>query len=63
MVTTHKETRQYVLTYLKASQAKVELLQIHTQLIHDKLQRKNIYHSELVLVQNNPLFDDDDSNQ
>jgi hypothetical protein len=60
MVTTDKETLQYVLTCLQASQAKVELLQIQTQLLHDELQRKNIQHSELVLVQKNPLFDDDD---
>jgi hypothetical protein len=60
MVTTDKATLQSVLTCLQASQAKVELLQIQTQLLHDELQRKNLQHSELVLVQNNPLFDDDD---
>jgi hypothetical protein len=42
------------------------MLQTQTQLLHDALERKNLRHSELVLVQNNPLFeedDDDDSDQ
>jgi hypothetical protein len=63
MVTIDKETVQYVLTCLQVSQAKVELLQTQIQLLHDELQRKNLQHSELVLVQNNPLFDDDDPYQ
>jgi hypothetical protein len=60
MVTIDKATLQSILTCLQASQAKVELLQIQTRLLHDELQQKNLQHSELVLVQNNPLFNDDD---
>jgi hypothetical protein len=60
MVTTDKQTLQYILTCLKTSQDKVELLQIQTQLLHDQLQQKNLQHSKLVLFWNNPLFDGDD---
>jgi hypothetical protein len=56
MVTIDKATIQFVLTCLQASHAKVELLQIQTQLLHDQLQRKNLQNSELVLVQNNDSF-------
>ena len=65
MVTIYKATLQSVLTCLQVSQAKVELLQNQTQLLHDELQWKNLQHYELVLVQNNPRFndDDDDSDQ
>jgi hypothetical protein len=38
MVTTDKATLQSVLTCLQVSQAKVELLQTQTQLLHDELQ-------------------------
>jgi hypothetical protein len=65
-ITTDKATLQSVVTCLQVSQAKVALLQTQTQLLHDALERKNLRHSELVLVQNNPLFeedDDDSSNQ
>jgi hypothetical protein len=64
MVTIDKATLEFVLTCLQASPAKAELLQIKTQLHHDQLQQKNFQHFEVVLVQNNPLFDDeDDSDQ
>jgi hypothetical protein len=45
---------------LQISQAKVKSLQTRTWLLHDALERKNIRHSELVLVQNNHIFEDDD---
>jgi hypothetical protein len=38
MVTTDKETLQSILTCLQVSQAKVELLQTQTQLLHDELE-------------------------
>ena len=59
-VTIDKATLQSILTCLQASQAKTELLQVQTRLLHDELQQKNLQHSELVLVQNNPLFEEDD---
>jgi hypothetical protein len=52
-VTTNKTTLQIVVTCLQVSQAKVALLQTHNRLLHDALERKNLRHSELVLVQNN----------
>jgi DNA-directed RNA polymerase specialized sigma54-like protein len=63
----NKENIQSILTCLEVSQAKVELLQTWTQLLHDELKRKNLQHFELVFVQNNPLLnvddDDDDPDQ
>jgi len=45
---------------LQVSQAKETLLQTQTRLLHDALERKNIQqHSEIVLVQNNHLFEED----
>jgi hypothetical protein len=40
MVTIDKETLQSILTCLQVSQAKVELLQTQTQLLHDELQQR-----------------------
>jgi hypothetical protein len=63
-VTIDKETLQSILTCLQVSQAKVGLLQIQTQLLHNALEQKNLRkHSELILVQNNPFFEEDDSDQ
>jgi hypothetical protein len=55
----NKTTFQYVLTCLQVMQAIVKLLQTQTQIPQDELQQKNLQCSELVTVQNNPLFDDD----
>ena len=50
MVTNDKATLQSVLTCLQALQAKVELLQIQTQLLHDEFQRKFFQQYVLVIV-------------
>jgi hypothetical protein len=55
-----KTTLQLVVTCLHVSQAKATLLQTQTRLLHDALERKNRQHYELVLVQNNCLFKEDD---
>jgi hypothetical protein len=52
-----------VLTCLQVTQGKVRLLQAQSQLLNDELidlkNKQSVMHFELVLVQNNPLFDDD----
>jgi len=60
IVTIDKETLLSILTCLQVSQAKVRLLQTHTQLLHDELEWKNLRHSKLVFVHNNPLFEEED---
>jgi hypothetical protein len=57
-VTINKATQQYVLKCLQVSQEKITLLQTQTRLLHDALERYNIQHSQLVLVEN-PLFEYD----
>jgi len=60
-VTSDKTTLQSIVICLQVSQAKVGLLQTHTRLLHDSLERKNIQqHSKLVLVQNHIFEDEDD---
>jgi hypothetical protein len=53
-----------VLTCLQVTQAKVRLLQAQSQLLNDELinlkNQQPMKFSELVFVQNNPLYDDDD---
>jgi hypothetical protein len=47
-------------TCLQVTQAKAALLQTWTRLLHDALERKHLrQHYELVLVQNNCLFEED----
>jgi hypothetical protein len=64
MVTLNKETLQSVLTCLQVMLAKVRLLQSQSQLFNDELIDLKNHHpvkcSELVFVQNNPLYDDND---
>jgi hypothetical protein len=66
-VTLNKTTLQSVLTCLQVTQAKVRLLQSLSQLLNDELtdlkNQQPMNCSELVFVQNNPLYDnnyDDD---
>jgi hypothetical protein len=63
-VTLNKETLQSVLTCLQVTQAKVRLLQSLSQLLNDELtdlkNQQPVKCSELVFVQNNPLYDDND---
>jgi hypothetical protein len=60
----NKETLQSVLTCLQVTEAKVRLLQYQSQLLNDELidlkNQQPVKCSELVFVQNNPLYDDDD---
>jgi hypothetical protein len=60
----NKKTLQSVLTCLQVRQAKVRLLQSLSQLLNDELtdlkNKQPVKCSELVFVQNNPLYDDDD---
>jgi hypothetical protein len=60
----NKETLQYVLTCLQVTQAKVRILQEQCQLLNDELvdlkNQQPVKCSELVFVQNNPLYDEDD---
>jgi hypothetical protein len=60
----NKATLQSVLTCLQVMQAKVRLLQDQSQLLNDELidlkNQQPVKCSELVFVQNNPLYDDDD---
>jgi hypothetical protein len=60
----NKETLQSVLTCLQVTQAKVRLLQEQSHLLNDELielkSQQPMKFSELVFVQNNPLYDDDD---
>jgi hypothetical protein len=61
-VTLKKTTLQSVLTCLKVTQDKVRLLQCLSQLLNDELtdlkDQQPMNCSELVFVQNNPLYDD-----
>jgi len=63
-VTLNKATLQSVLTCLQVMQAKVRLLQSLSQLLNDELidlkNQQPVKCSELVFVQHNPLYDDDD---
>jgi hypothetical protein len=62
-ISINKDTLKSVLTCLQVTQDKVRLLQAQSQLLNDEirdLKNQSVKHSELVLVQNNPLFDDDD---
>jgi hypothetical protein len=53
-----------VRTCLQDSLDKIEFLQLESQLQQEEIQQKNILHSELVLVQNNSLLEEDiDSDQ
>jgi hypothetical protein len=60
----NKETLQSMLTCLQVTQAKVRLLQEQSHLLNDKLIELKIQQpmkfSQLVFVQNNPLYDDND---
>jgi hypothetical protein len=60
----NKETLQSVLTCLQVTQTKVRLLQEQSHLLNDELiELKNqqpMKYSELVFVQHNPLYDDND---
>jgi hypothetical protein len=60
----NKDTLQSMLTCLQVMQAKVRLLQDQSQLLNDELidlkNQQPVKCSELVFVQNNPLYDDDD---
>jgi hypothetical protein len=60
----NKTTLQSVLTCLQVMQAKVRLLQEQSHLLNDELielkSQQPVKFSELVFVQNNPLYDDDD---
>jgi len=60
MVTTNKKTLWFIQTFFQVSQAKVELLQTQTQLLHLEFERKNLRHFELVFVQNHPLFEEEE---
>jgi hypothetical protein len=66
IVILNKETLQSVLTCLQVMQAKVRLLQSLSQLLNDELinlkNQQPMKYSELVFVQNNPLYNDDDDN-
>jgi hypothetical protein len=59
-----KTTLQSVLTCLQVTQDKVRLLQSLSQLLNDELidfkNKQPVKCSELVFVQHNPLYDDDD---
>jgi hypothetical protein len=55
-VTTDIATLTDVLTCLQDSQDKIKFLQLESQLQQEEIQQKN-HHSELVLVQNNSLFE------
>jgi hypothetical protein len=59
-----KLTLQSMLTCLQVMQAKVILHQSLSQLLNDELidlkNQQPMKYSELVFVQNNPLYDDDD---
>jgi hypothetical protein len=61
----NKETLQSVLTCLQVTQTKVRLLQEQSHLLNDELiELKNqqpMKYSELVFVQHNPLYDDNDN--
>jgi hypothetical protein len=60
-VTINKTTLHSVVTSLQVMQFKAALLQTQTQLLNDALERKNFrQHCELVVVQNNHLFKEDD---
>ena len=63
-MTLNKETLQSVLIFLQVMQAKVRLLQSLSQLLNDELidlkNQQLVNCSELVFVQNNPLYDDND---
>ena len=58
----NKENLQSMLTCLQVTQAKVRLLQALSQLLNDELinlkNQKPMKCSELVFVQHNPLYDD-----
>ena len=60
----NKATLQLVLTCLQVTQAKVIFLQSLSQLLNDELtdlkNQQPVKCSELVFVQHNPLYDDDD---
>jgi hypothetical protein len=60
----NKETLQSVLTCLQVTQAKVRLLQSLSQLLNDEIRdlknQQPVKCSELVFVQHNPLYNDDD---
>jgi hypothetical protein len=62
----NKTTLQSVLTCLQVTQDKVRLLQAQSQLLNDELinlkNQQPMKYSELVFVQNNPLYNDDDDN-
>jgi hypothetical protein len=64
IVILNRETLQSVLTCLQVMQAKVRLLQEQSHLLNDKLTNlKNqqlVKCYELVFVQHNPLYDDND---
>jgi hypothetical protein len=63
IVILHKDILQSVLTCLQVIQAKVRILQSQSQLLNDELidlkNQQLAKCSELVFVQNNPLYDDD----
>ena len=63
-VTLNKTTLQSVLTCLQVTQAKVKLLQYLSQLLNDEMidlkNQQPVKCSELVFVQHNPLYDDND---
>ena len=52
----HDTTLQYVLTCLHDSQAKVDFLQIQSQVQHDEIKQRN-QRSKLIIVQNNTPFE------
>jgi hypothetical protein len=60
----NKETLQSVLTCLQVMEAKVRLIQAQSQLLNDELidlkNEQPVKCSELVFVQHNPLYDNDD---
>jgi hypothetical protein len=60
----NKETLQLVLTCLQVMEDKVRILQGQSQLLNDELtdlkNQQPVKCSELVFVQNNPLYDDED---
>jgi hypothetical protein len=62
----NKTNLQLVLTCFQVTQAKVILLQEQSQLLNDELinlkNQQPMKFSELVFVQNNPLYNDDDDN-
>jgi hypothetical protein len=63
----NKETLQSMLTCLQVTQSKVRLLQSLSQLLNDELielkSQQQMKFFELVFVQNNPLYNDDNVDQ